>query len=93
MGHQYAKVHEDVESEGPYATVTINDPPIEGPYAEMLGENPYAEPRELFAIQSGKQRFQAPELPPRGSPSASDDDTSRHNYVNQNTGKYVVIYT
>ena len=75
---------------GRNATVTIEDPrkgPIEGPYAEIRGENPYAVPDSLHDASTGSKGFSAPVLPPRVSPSASDEETTGHNYVNQNKGK------
>ena len=90
--NRYATVHEDPESEGPYATVTIEDPrmePIEGPYAEIRGENPYAVPDELRGTATARERdYSAPVLPPRVSPSLSDDEPSQHNDVNQTEGEY-----
>ena len=89
--NRYATVHEDPESEGPYATVTIEDPrmePIEGPYAEIRGENPYAVPNDLRYTPAARERdYSAPVLPPRVSPSVSDDEPSQHSYVNQPEGK------
>ena len=89
--NRYATVHEDPESEGPYATVTIEDPrmePIEGPYAEIRGENPYAVPDDLRAIPAARGRdYSAPVLPPRVSPSVSDDEPSQHSYANQTEGE------
>ena len=89
--NRYATVHKDPESEGPYATVTIEDPcmePIEGPYAEIRGENPYAVPDDLRYTPAAWERdYSAPVLPPRVSPSLSDDEPSQHNYVNQTEGE------
>ena len=88
IGNQYAKVLEIPGSEGPYATVTINEPrTVLG--IEVLGENPYTVPAEEspYATPAGEQDYWAPALPPRGSLSGSDDDTKTHNYVNQSPGK------
>ena len=92
LDSRYATVHEDPESERPYATVTIEDPRteyIEGSYAEIRGENPYAVPDELRGgVTAVRERdYSAPVLPPRVSPSASDEETSRHNYINQTEGE------